>query len=67
MKIVFCSQKRQSMTNCEKSLKKSRYDKDKKFVKSFHNNVNFSEEIKKSVPIKATFVEKKDDLDRSTF
>ena len=45
-----------------KNVKKSKYDKDKKFVKLFDNNVNFLEEVMDSIPIKATFVEKKTTL-----
>ena len=50
-----------------KKIKKSKYDKDKKFVKLFDDNVNFLEEVMDSIPIKATFVEKKDNIGRSTF
>ena len=42
-----------------KKILKSRYEKDIKFGKLFDRNVNFLESEKRSVPIKATFVEKK--------
>ena len=54
------------MKNCLKKLKKSKYDEDEQFVKLFDNDVNFLDEEKKSIPIKAIFVEKRDDIDRST-
>ena len=50
-----------------KKLKKSKYDKDKEFVNLFNlleNNDEFQK--KPSVPIKASFVEKLDDNDKST-
>ena len=50
-----------------KKIKKSRYEKDIEFVKLFDRNVNFLEGQKKSIPIETTFIEKKDDTDRSTF
>ena len=49
-----------------KKLKKSRYNKDIEFVNLFKSNIDFLDAEKKSIPIKSTFVEKKDDIDRST-
>ena len=49
-----------------KKIGKSRYEKDIEFLKLFHRNVNFLEDERRSVPIKITFVEKRDDIDRST-
>ena len=52
-----------------KKLKKSDYDKDTTFVKEgklFKGNINVNDDEKKSRPIKMTFAEKKDDVDRST-
>ena len=49
-----------------KKIKKSKYEKDIDFVKLFDRNVNFLENERRSVPMKTTFVEKKDDIDRST-
>ena len=46
-----------------KKIKKSKHEKDFEFVKLFDRNVNFLEDEKS---IKTTFVEKKDDIDRST-
>ena len=40
-------------------MKKSRYENDIEFVKLFDRNVSFSENEKRYVPIKTTFVEKK--------
>ena len=42
-----------------KEIKKSRYEKDIEYVKLFDRNLNFLEDEKRSVPIKATFAEKK--------
>ena len=50
-----------------KKIKKSRYEKDIEFVKLFDRNENFLEDEKSTIPIKTMFVEKKDDIDRSTF
>ena len=49
-----------------KKLKKSRYNKDIDFVNLFKSNIDFLDAEKKSIPTKTTFVEKKDDIDRST-
>ena len=49
-----------------KKIKKSRYEKDTEFVKLFDRNENFLEDEKSTIPIKTMFVEKKDDIDRST-
>ena len=49
-----------------KKIEKSRYEKDIEFVKLFDRNVNFLEDEKRSVPIKTTFCEKRNDIDRST-
>ena len=49
-----------------KKIEKSRYGKDIEFVKLFDRNVNLLEDERRSVPIKTTFVEKRDDVDRST-
>ena len=49
-----------------KKLKKSKYNKDIEFVNSFKSNIDFLDDEKKSIPMKTTFVEKKDDIDRST-
>ena len=49
-----------------KKLKKSRYNKDIEFENLFKSNIDFLDAEKKSIPIKTTFVEKKDDIDRST-
>ena len=47
-----------------KKIKKSRYEKDI-IVKLFDRNVSFLEYKKRTIPIKTTFVEEKDDIDRS--
>ena len=49
-----------------KKLDRSEYEKDKRFVNLFNKNTDDFVEKKAFVPIKATFVEKKDDIDRST-
>ena len=49
-----------------KKLKKSKYNKDIEFVNLFKSNIDFSDDEKKSIPLKTAFVEKKDDIDRST-
>ena len=49
-----------------KKIKNSNYEKDIEFVKLFDRNLNFLEDEKKTIPVKTTFVEKKDDIDRST-
>ena len=49
-----------------KKLKKSFCKKDKEFVDLFNSNVDFLNDEKKTIPTKTTFVEKKDDVDRST-
>ena len=49
-----------------KKLKKSSYVRDKDFVNLFENNVDFLDDEKVSIPIKTIFVEKKDDIDKST-
>ena len=49
-----------------KENKKSRYEKDIEFVKLFDWNVNFLEDKKRTIPIKTTFVEEKDDINRPT-
>ena len=49
-----------------KQIKKSKHEKDFEFVKLFDKNVNFSEDEKNTTSVKTTFVEKKDDIDRST-
>ena len=49
-----------------KKIKKSRYEKDTEFVKLFDRNENFLEDEKSTIPKKTMFVEKKDDIDRST-
>ena len=49
-----------------KKIKKSRYEKDIEFVKLFDRNEIFLEDEKSTIPIKTMFVEKKDDIDRST-
>ena len=36
------------------------------FVNLFENNIDFLEDEKVSIPIKTIFVEKKDDIDKST-
>ena len=48
-------------------LNRSEYEKNKRFVNLFNKNTEDFVEKKAFVPIKATFVEKKDDIDRSTF
>ena len=50
-----------------KKIKKYKYEKDIEFVKLFGRNVNFLEDQKSAISIKTIFVEKKDDIDRSTF
>ena len=50
-----------------KKIKKYKYEKDIEFVKLFGRNVNFLEDQKSAISIKKIFVEKKDDIDRSTF
>ena len=52
-----------------KELRKSKYNKDKKFVDLFAVNADkFVENNEKEiVPIKVSFLEKRDDIDRSTF
>ena len=60
--VLFTQEKNEKLLK----KKKKKYDKDKKYVKLFDNDVNFLEEEKKYVLIKATFVEKRDDIDRST-
>ena len=50
-----------------KKPKKSKYDKDIEFVNLLKSNFDFLDDQKKSIPIKTAFVEKKDDIDRSTF
>ena len=47
-------------------LNRSEYEKNKRFVNLFNKNTEDFVEKKAFVPIKATFVEKKDDIDRST-
>ena len=42
-----------------KQLKKSRYNKDIEFVNLFKSNIDFLDDEKKSISIKASFVEKK--------
>ena len=49
-----------------KKLKKSLYKKDNEFVNLFNSNVNVLDDEKKTITIKITFVEKNDDVDRST-
>ena len=50
-----------------KKLKKSKYDKDIEFVNLFKSDIDFLDEEKKSIPIKTTFVEKKENgIDRFT-
>ena len=49
-----------------KKLKKSKYNKDIEFVNLFKSNIDFSDDEKKSILLKTAFVEKKDDIDRST-
>ena len=49
-----------------KKLNRSEYEKDKRFANLFNKNTEDFVEEKAFVPIKATFVEKKDDIDRST-
>ena len=52
-----------------KKLKKSSYAKDKEFVNLFlllENRNDFDKDKKVSIPIKAEYVEKADDIDRST-
>ena len=50
-----------------KKLKKLTYVRDKEFVNLFVNSVDsFEDDEKKSLPIKTTFVEIKDNIDRST-
>ena len=41
-------------------------EKDIEVVKLFDRNAIFSEDEKSTIPIKTTFVEKKDNIDRST-
>ena len=48
-----------------KKLKKSKYNKDIEFTNLFKSNIDFLNDEKKSIPIKTTFDEKKDDIDRS--
>ena len=60
--VLFTQEKNEKLLK----KKKKKNDKDKQYVKLFDNDVNFLEEEKKSVLIKATFVEKRDDIDRST-
>ena len=53
----------------DKLLKKSeklKYEKYIEFVKLFDSNVILLEDEKRTIPIKTTFIEKKDDIDRST-
>ena len=52
-----------------KKLKKSRYEKYKEFVNSFNYLLGNKADLKRdeySIPIKAEFVSKSDDIDRST-
>ena len=49
-----------------KRLKKSEYNKDTEFINLFKGNIDFLDDEKKCIPIKTTFFEKKDDIDRST-
>ena len=42
------------------------YKKDKEFVNLFNCNIYFLDDEKKPIPIKTTFVEKKDHIGRST-
>ena len=55
-----------------KKLKKSKYKKDKEFVNSFHLSVDKKTDLNKkdhgrySIPIKAEYVKKSDDIDCST-
>ena len=50
-----------------KRLKKSKYNKDIEFVNLFKGNIDFlDDEKKKYIPIKTTFFENKDDINRST-
>ena len=42
-----------------KQLKKSRYNKDTEFVNLFKSNIDFLNDKKKSISIKASFVEKR--------
>ena len=49
-----------------KKLKKLKFVRDKDFLNLFENNINFLDDEKKSISIKTIFVEKKDDIDRST-
>ena len=46
-----------------KKLNRSEYEKDKRFANLFNKNTEDFVEEKAFVPIKATFVEKKDDID----
>ena len=49
-----------------KKLNRSDYENDKRFVNLLNKNTEDFVEEKGFVPIKKTFVEKKDDIDRST-
>ena len=49
-----------------KKIKKSRFEKDIEFVILFDRNVNFLEDGKRTITIKIKFVEKKDEIDRSS-
>ena len=49
-----------------KKIKKLKCEKDIEFFKLFDRNVHFLEDEKSTIPIKIIFVEKKDDIDRST-
>ena len=46
-----------------KKIKKSKYEKDIKFVKLFDRNENFLEDDKSTIPIKTRFIENKNDID----
>ena len=58
------------MTNLRKRIKKSTNKKGKEFVKDFNLLENKEDLFKQkdgySIPIKAEFIEKSDDIDRST-
>ena len=49
-----------------KKIKKLKCEKDIEFFKLFDRNEHFLEDEKSTIPIKIIFVEKKDDIDRST-
>ena len=49
-----------------KRQKKLKYTKDIEFLNLFKSNIDFVDDEKKCIPVETTFVEKIDDIDRST-